>query len=116
MLESLASNNRQVFDELTSLTGRKIDVIHIMGAAARTSIEPIYCQRNWLSSRCGTGGSDGSGNSLVQLITWEKSKPGKRASNGCQDERDGNVTNLTISRNERILERFLNLKRMVSHD
>jgi rhamnulokinase len=70
VLESLALKYRQVFDELTSLTGRKIDTIHIMGGGSQNHLlNQFTANATGYPVVAGPVEATVLGNSLVQLIT-----------------------------------------------
>jgi rhamnulokinase len=70
VLESLALKYRQVFDELTSLTGRKIDTIHIMGGGSQNHLlNQFTANATGYPVVAGPVEATVLGNSLVQLNT-----------------------------------------------
>lgn len=70
VLESLALKYRQVFDELTALTGRKFETIHIMGGGSRNNLLNQFTA-NATGNEVLAGPVEATvlGNALVQLIT-----------------------------------------------
>jgi rhamnulokinase len=70
VLESLALKYRQVFDELVSLTGRKIETIHIMGGDSRNKVlNQFTANATGHTVIAGPVEATVLGNALVQLIT-----------------------------------------------
>jgi rhamnulokinase len=70
VLESLALKYRQVFDELASLTGTKIETIHIMGGGSRNNLlNQFTANATDLPVVAGPVEATVLGNALVQLIT-----------------------------------------------
>jgi rhamnulokinase len=69
-LESLALKYRQVFDELSSLTGRKIETIHIIGGGSRNDLlNQFTANASDVPVLAGPVEATVLGNALVQLIT-----------------------------------------------
>jgi len=70
VLESLAFKYRQVFDELISLTGRKIDTLHIMGGGSQNQLlNQFAANATGYPVLAGPVEATVLGNSLIQLIT-----------------------------------------------
>ena len=97
VLESLAFKYRQVFDELISLTGRKIDTLHIMGGGSQNQLlNQFAANATGYPVLAGPVEATVLGNSLVQLITL------------------GEIKNLAEGR--QIVARIKGMKRYEPHD